>query len=112
MLFFIVAFIGVYWKPDWLKNKVMNWIGMLSIVVVWICSQSGWITAEVGRQPWVIQNIMPTRAAISEISASSVVITFWMFAAVFTILLVAEISIMLTQINKYSKEDITTISKS
>ena len=112
LLFFIVAFIGVYWKPDWLKNKVMNWIGMLSIVVVWICSQSGWITAEVGRQPWVIQNIMPTRAAISEISASSVVITFWMFAAVFTILLVAEISIMLTQINKYSKEDITTISKS
>ncbi len=112
LLFFAVALIGVYWRQGWLKNKVVNWVGMFSIVVVWICSQSGWITAEVGRQPWVIQDILPTRAAISEISASSVMLTFWMFAAVFTILLVAEISIMLTQIKKYSKEDITTISKS
>jgi len=112
LLFFAVALIGVYWRQGWLKNKVVNWIGMFSIVVVWICSQSGWITAEVGRQPWVIQDILPTRAAISEISASSVMLTFWMFAAVFTVLLVAEISIMLTQIKKYSKEDITTISKS
>ncbi len=112
LLFFAVAFIGVYWRQGWLKNKVVNWIGMFSIVVVWICSQSGWITAEVGRQPWVIQDILPTRAAISDISASSVILTFWMFAAVFTVLLVAEISIMLTQIKKYSKEDINTISKS
>ena len=38
-------------------------------------------------------------------------VTFFMFAAVFTILLIAEISIMLSQINKHSKEDIETISK-
>lgn len=111
LLFFAIALFAAYKKPSWLKNKVVNWIGMLSIVVVWVCSQGGWITAEVGRQPWVIQNLMPTRAAISHISESSVIVTFWMFAAVFTILLAAEISIMLTQIRKHSKEDLSTISK-
>ncbi len=110
LLFFALALFAVYYRPKWLQNRVVNWIGILSIAVVWVCSESGWITAEVGRQPWVIQNIMPTKAAISDIASSSVIVTFFMFAAVFTILLVAEISIMLTQINKHSKEDISTIS--
>ena len=35
-----------------------------------------------------------------------------MFAVVFTVLLVAEMSIMATQINKYSKENINEIAKS
>lgn len=110
LLFFIVAMIGVYKRQAWLNNKVVQWIGMLSIPVVWICSQSGWITAEVGRQPWVIQDLMPTRAAISDIAASSVIITFFMFAVIFTVLLAAEVSIMLTQINKKSKKDIVELS--
>lgn len=110
LLFFVVALWAAYRKQGWLENKVVAWIGILSIAVVWICSQSGWITAEVGRQPWVIQDLMPTCAAISHISASSVIVTFWMFAGVFTILLAAEIGIMLTQINKYSREDISTIA--
>ena len=88
LLFFIVALFAVYYREQWLRNKVVQWIGMLSIVVVWVCSQSGWITAEVGRQPWVIQDLLPTRAAISDISSATVQVTFFMFAAVFTILLI------------------------
>ena len=60
----------------------------------------------------VIQDILPTRAAISDIAASSVITTFFMFAVVFTVLLIAEMSIMATQINKYSKENINEIAKS
>lgn len=112
LLFFAFAFVGSYWRRQWLTNKWACIVGMLSIVIVWICSQAGWITAEVGRQPWVIQDILPTRAAISDIAASSVITTFFMFAVVFTVLLVAEMSIMATQINKYSKENINEIAKS
>ena len=81
-------------------------MGLLNIPVVWICSQSGWITAEVGRQPWIIQDLMPTRAAISDITASSVQITFWMFVVLFTGLLVAEVCIMLKVIGRRSKEEL------
>ena len=69
-------------------------LSMISVPFMWVCSEAGWAVAEVGRQPWTIQDILPTVAAISDIPASSVMVTFWMFAAVFTILLVAEVSIM------------------
>jgi cytochrome d ubiquinol oxidase subunit I len=73
---------------------------------VWVCSQAGWIVAEVGRQPWAIQDIMPVNAAVSDLNAGSVQLTFWLFALVFTVFLVAEISILLRQISKRSKDDI------
>ena len=106
LMFFVVILFLVYKKSSVLNKKIVQWLGILTIPVVWICSQSGWVTAEVGRQPWIIQDLMPTRAAISNISASSVQITFWMFVVLFTGLLVAEICIMLKVINKRSKEEL------
>lgn len=81
----------------------MRWllyVGIWTIPLVYIASQAGWVLAELGRQPWVIQDLMPTLAAVSKIDATSVQITFWLFAATFTTLLIAEIKIMLTQIKK------------
>lgn len=71
---------------------------------MWICSEAGWMVAEVGRQPWTVQDLLPTKAAISEISSASVITTFWLFAVIFTVLLVAEVSIMLRQIDKKSQK--------
>jgi cytochrome d ubiquinol oxidase subunit I len=53
-----------------------------------------------GRQPWAIQDYLPTVAAASRIDASSVQVTFWLFAVLFTVLLVAEVSILVRQIRK------------
>ena len=86
-------------------------LAILSIPLVWVCSQAGWIVAEVGRQPWTIQDVLPVNAAISDISSISVQITFWMFAVLFTLLLIAEISIMLRQIGKSAKTDIENPDK-
>lgn len=100
LLFFILAVIssargGRLWERKW-----WQWVAILTIPVVWICSEAGWVTAEVGRQPWIIEGLMPARAAISAISASTVQLTFWMFSAVFTALLVAEVTIMINQIRR------------
>ena len=67
----------------------------------------GWIVAEVGRQPWVIQDLMPTSAAVSQITTSSVKLTFFLFAITFTILLIAEIRIMVKQIHKGPRKEET-----
>ena len=69
-----------------------------SIPLVYLTSQAGWVVAEMGRQPWVIQDLLPTVAAVSMIDSTSVQITFWLFAAIFTTLLIAEIMIMIRQI--------------
>jgi cytochrome d ubiquinol oxidase subunit I len=82
------------------KRKYMLVVAIFAIPLAYITSQAGWIVAEVGRQPWVIQDIMPTFAAVSHLEVSSVKLTFWLFAITFTILLIAELRIMFAQIKK------------
>ncbi len=106
LLFFIVVLILVYRTTIFEKAKWLQIIAMVSVPFMWICSQAGWAVAEVGRQPWTVQDLLPTKAAISAIPASSVIVTFWIFAALFTILLIAEVSIMVRQINKESKQNL------
>jgi len=60
--------------------------------------QCGWIVAEVGRQPWAIQDLLPVTIARTNLTAGTVQTTFFMFVAIFTLLLIAEIRIMLKQI--------------
>ncbi|MDO5395295.1 MAG: cytochrome ubiquinol oxidase subunit I [Bacteroidales bacterium] len=106
LLFFLVALYAVYRRPAFFDKKIVLFIGLLSIPAVWICSQAGWIVAEVGRQPWIVQDKMTTGSGISDIGSGAVQTTFWIFAILFTLLLVAEISIMLRQISRRSKKDI------
>ncbi len=100
LLFLLFALWAVYRRQTLFSKSWLQWVAILSIAVVWICSEAGWITAEVGRQPWIIQDIMPASAAISDITVSSVVTTFWMFAVVFTGLLAAEMCIMVKRIRQ------------
>lgn len=111
LLFFAVTLLLVYRKNLIDRTGWFYWVAMLSVPLMWICSEAGWAVAEVGRQPWTIQDLLPTVAAISDIPVSSVVLTFWMFAVVFTVLLVAEVSIMCRYVDKKSKEELYTSQK-
>lgn len=102
LLFYIVVLFLAYKSTLMQRSKWVQWICVLSVPFMWICSEAGWVVAEVGRQPWTVQDLLPTKAAISAIPAASVMTTFWLFAAIFTILLVAEVSIMFRQISKQS----------
>lgn len=106
LAFFLLMLFISYRKPAVMEKKWIGVLGLLTIPIVWIVSEAGWVTAEMGRQPWTIEGLLPTRAAVSHISAGSVQLTFWMFVVVFVGLLVAEISIMTREIAKASKRDI------
>ena len=82
------------WK-DKLQNKKWFFIAALvCIPLVYICGQCGWIVAEVGRQPWTIQGLLPVNVAISSLSAGAVKTTFFLFLAIFALFLVIEIRIL------------------
>jgi len=89
--------------------RLPAWHYMVAIALVplaYIASESGWLVAEFGRQPWTIQDMMPTWVAVSDLHSSSVMLTFFIFLMLFTVLLGVEISILLKQIKKgpdYSK---------
>jgi cytochrome d ubiquinol oxidase subunit I len=98
LLFVVVLFLTMQDKIE--KKRWLLWLSLFTIPLAYIASESGWVLAEVGRQPWVIQDLMPNIAAVSKIDSSSVQITFFLFLVLFTSLLIAEIKIMLTQIKK------------
>lgn len=98
ILFFVVVLLLAY--RDRYRMKWLQWVAIISVPLVYLCSQAGWIVAEAGRQPWAIQDLMPVKAAVSALPVSSVQVTFFLFLALFTILLAAEIGIMLKAIKK------------
>ncbi len=106
-LYFLLLFIvilAMLYRQTLEKRRWVLWVSLWTIPLVYLASQAGWVVAELGRQPWVIQDLMPTVSAVSQIDKSSVQITFWLFAVTFTALLIAEIKIMLTQIKKGPKD--------
>ena len=86
---------GITGLPSW-----HYWLAIALIPLAYIASESGWLVAEFGRQPWTIQDMLPTWAAVSDLHSSSVMITFFLFLILFTTMLAVEISILLKQIKK------------
>ena len=108
IVFFAVMLAVSYRWPKWLLGKrditaLPAWHYVLAILLIplaYIGSECGWLVAEFGRQPWTIQDMLPTWASVSEIQSSSVAITFFIFLFLFTTMLAVEISILLKQIKK------------
>lgn len=99
ILLFIIALIWIK-KNKFEDARWLQWVCLWTIPLGYIASQAGWVVAEVGRQPWAIQDILPTSASVSKLATSSVQITFFLFLLLFTVLLIAEIGIMLKAIKK------------
>ena len=101
LLFFLV--IGhVAWRQDITVRSRWLWMAaILMLPLTYIASEAGWIVAELGRQPWAIQDMLPTVAAVSDLRSGSVALTFFIFLVLFTVLLIAEIRIMCRVIKGY-----------
>ena len=76
------------------------WTAICLVPLAYIASESGWLVAEFGRQPWTIQDMLPTWVAVSALDSYSVALTFVIFLILFTAMLFVEISILLKQIKK------------
>ena len=101
LLLVLLLFLWYQWKK---KGEFPRWLlhaGLWSILAVYVAGQAGWTVAEVGRQPWIIQDLMPVNVGISELPSSNVAITFFLFLIIFTVLLIAEIKIMCNVIKNY-----------
>ncbi|MBR4643681.1 MAG: cytochrome ubiquinol oxidase subunit I [Bacteroidaceae bacterium] len=93
---FILLFLIILWKP----KAWVYWVSIACIPISYIVSEAGWLVAEFGRQPWTIQDMLPTWVGVSQLGSSAVMITFFLFLILFTTLLAVEISIMCKSIKK------------
>ncbi|HEX2920236.1 MAG TPA: cytochrome ubiquinol oxidase subunit I [Bacteroidales bacterium] len=104
ILLFVIGLILLF-QGTLEKNKWFLWICLLSIPLPYIASELGWVVTEMGRQPWIIQDLMSVTSGVSQVKTGTVITTFVMFTVFFTIMLIAEISIMLKAIRKGPKEE-------
>jgi len=81
--------------------KAMLYLLVFGPLIPFVCIQTGWMVAEIGRQPWVVYNLLETANAISPVvSAQELLITITLFLVFYAILFIAWLRIVLGIIKK------------
>jgi len=81
-----------------LQSRLFLTVALWTLPLPWIAAELGWFVAEVGRQPWVIEGVLPTFLAVSSLSAANVATTLIGFALFYSVLLVVDIYLMVKTI--------------
>jgi len=98
-------FIGMFGLAFYFINVKRNppkWFlraAILAIPLPWIGVEIGWILAETGRQPWIIDGVLPTFLGASSLTASQIIITMVGFTLLYGVLAVIEVKLMLRAIS-------------
>ena len=84
-----ISILGIfYWRRKTLfTKKWLLWIFVFSVLGPQIANQLGWISAEVGRQPWIVYGLLKTSDALSKVVTSNqVVFSLIMFTIIYFLL--------------------------
>lgn len=108
--FFIVAFYlsfkdRLHVSPRFLKMAVFT------IPLPWIAIECGWFVAEFGRQPWIIEGVLPTFYAASGLSVTDLVISLGIFISLYTVLAIVGIKVMLHAVREGPEEQPSSDAK-
>ena len=69
------------------ESRPMLWVLLLAAPFPYIANTTGWMTAELGRQPWVIYGVMRTEDGFSQnVSAGNALFTLIGFMGIYTLL--------------------------
>ena len=75
------------WRGRLYSNRSLLWMLLLSIPLPYIATTAGWMTAELGRQPWLIYGLMRTMDGASpRVSAGSGLFTLIGFMGMYMLL--------------------------
>jgi len=100
-LFFILLFaLGFYYslKHTLYQHKNYLRLAVCALPLPWVAAELGWIVAEYGRQPWVVQGVLPTSIATSSVSSGQVFTSLMSFVGFYSILAIVEIYLMVKYI--------------
>jgi cytochrome d ubiquinol oxidase subunit I len=101
--YFILLFAIMFYKACTRRldaSRVLLWVTAVSMPLPWLAAELGWTTAEVGRQPWTIDGILPTALSVSSVPAVNVAISIAGFVIAYTALFVVEMFLMVRAIRK------------
>jgi len=80
------------------RHRWLLHVCLWSLPLPWIAAELGWVVAEVGRQPWTIDGVLPTFLSVSSVPASDVWISLGGFVLFYSVLAVVELYLMVRTI--------------
>jgi cytochrome d ubiquinol oxidase subunit I len=84
-----LAVVLFLWKRRLYTNRFVLSLLVLSVFIGEMTITAGWWTAEIGRQPWVVYNVLATADGVSTVlSATDVLLSLGMFLVLYGLLLV------------------------
>ena len=110
-LFVVLTLIGMYflWRGTIFEKRWLLWTFVLAVPLPYVANQLGWITAEVGRQPWVVYGLLRTSDALSKaVVANQVLGSIIMFIVIYALLFVVWVFVLDSKI-KHGPDEIVTI---
>ncbi len=90
MYFIFISLLSLFllWRGKLYDNTIILWVWVFSVVGPFIANQVGWIAAEVGRQPWIVTNLLRTADGVSKsVSGIEVLISLILFGILYMLLL-------------------------
>ena len=88
-VFVVIMLVALFllWRGRLYNARWMLWILMLSTPFPYIANTAGWMTAELGRQPWLVYGLMRTEDGYSKtVSAGNGMFTLLGFTGIYTVL--------------------------
>jgi cytochrome d ubiquinol oxidase subunit I len=104
-LAFLLALVGLFLqrRNRIETSRVFSALAIWAVVLPFIMNTAGWILAEIGRQPWIVQGLQLTADGVSpSVSSTSIVISLVLFVALYGALAIVDIWLMM----RYARRDV------
>jgi cytochrome d ubiquinol oxidase subunit I len=101
--YFILFFATAFWFASTQQLDKRRWflkLAFYSLPLPWLAIEAGWLIAEYGRQPWIIDGVLPTFFAASGLKLHQILISLAGFIIVYTTLAVIDVWLMRKVIKK------------
>ncbi|MEN5053778.1 MULTISPECIES: cytochrome ubiquinol oxidase subunit I [Brevundimonas] len=101
--FLMIGLFGTAFVLCTLRKHETRWflrLAVLAIPLPWIAIEAGWLLAEVGRQPWAVEGVLPTFLGASSLTVAHLWTTIICFTLLYGALAVVEVGLILRAVKK------------
>jgi cytochrome d ubiquinol oxidase subunit I len=100
----------LWWRKKLFDHKWLLWIFVFSVLAPQVANQVGWITAEVGRQPWIVYGLLKTSEGLSKtVESNQIVFSLVLFTIIYLFLFILFIYLLNEKI-QHGPDEPETIS--
>jgi cytochrome bd ubiquinol oxidase subunit I len=88
------------WRKRLFETRWLMWAFVWSVIGPFIANEAGWVTAEVGRQPWIVYHLLRTKDAVSQtLPVAHILIAIVAFTLIYILLLMVWVNVLHTKIS-------------